>query len=250
MKKTEKSEKPKREDFEYFQDYIIAAYPSLIEDVTQKNGEVVKSIPCGACCPKAWEPILDNLCSSIVWHMEHNRRRIYSKGLHAKFNSFVRGIARRFSNFLYHYVDPDTRKYAPPERQDTIIKWKDRSWVAKFSAKMMGHVCSRFSAPYKLEESDPVKIAQIKEKFGTLRFYYSGGDQWVDGATSFAESLTETVCFDCGTNQDISQNGYYFYCPTCLDRFRERQKESNRKWKKHLEDQKKKRQQQTSSKQK
>jgi hypothetical protein len=35
----------------------------------------------------------------------------------------------------------------------------------------------------------PVQIDQVKEKFGTLRFYYSGGDAEVDGMVKFAEYL-------------------------------------------------------------
>lgn len=43
-----------------------------------------------------------------------------------------------------------------------------------------------------------VKIEQIKEKFGTLRFYYSGGDDFVSGAVWLAESMTSHMCEECG----------------------------------------------------
>jgi hypothetical protein len=48
------------------------------------------------------------------------------------------------------------------------------------------------------EECPQVTVAQIKEKFGTLRFYYDGGDDYVSGAVSLAESLTGHLCEDCG----------------------------------------------------
>lgn len=43
-----------------------------------------------------------------------------------------------------------------------------------------------------------IHIEQIKEKFGGLRFYYSGGDEYVAGAVDFAERLSYSLCQDCG----------------------------------------------------
>lgn len=48
------------------------------------------------------------------------------------------------------------------------------------------------------EACGQVVAIQVKEKFGTLRFYYDGGDQYVRGAVSMAEGLTERVCETCG----------------------------------------------------
>lgn len=47
-------------------------------------------------------------------------------------------------------------------------------------------------------ECPQVVIEQIKEKFGTLRFYYQGGDEFVSGAVWLAESLSAGICEDCG----------------------------------------------------
>lgn len=43
-----------------------------------------------------------------------------------------------------------------------------------------------------------VVVEQIKEKFGSLRFYAQGGDEFTDGAISFAESLSSSMCEECG----------------------------------------------------
>ena len=43
-----------------------------------------------------------------------------------------------------------------------------------------------------------VVVEQVKEKFGTLRFYYSGGDDYIRGVTSLAESMTAVTCEECG----------------------------------------------------
>jgi len=48
---------------------------------------------------------------------------------------------------------------------------------------------------------DPVEqviITQIKEKFGTLRFYYGGGDLYISGLVAMAESMSSVLCEKCG----------------------------------------------------
>jgi hypothetical protein len=44
-----------------------------------------------------------------------------------------------------------------------------------------------------------VTLDQVKEKFGTLRFYYSGGDNTIDGMVAMAESMSGVTCEECGS---------------------------------------------------
>jgi hypothetical protein len=48
-------------------------------------------------------------------------------------------------------------------------------------------------------EVPQVVVAQIKEKFGGLRFYYDGGDDNVRGMVSMAESWANYSCEECGS---------------------------------------------------
>jgi hypothetical protein len=51
----------------------------------------------------------------------------------------------------------------------------------------------------KKEEVCPqVVVMQVKEKFGGLRFYYEGGDDYVHGLVSMAESWADIACEVCG----------------------------------------------------
>lgn len=43
-----------------------------------------------------------------------------------------------------------------------------------------------------------VTVEQIKEKFGGLRFYYQGGDDYIYGLVSMAESWAGIACEECG----------------------------------------------------
>jgi len=43
-----------------------------------------------------------------------------------------------------------------------------------------------------------VTVAQIKEKFGGLRFYYDGGDDQIQGMVTMAEAWASNTCETCG----------------------------------------------------
>jgi hypothetical protein len=43
-----------------------------------------------------------------------------------------------------------------------------------------------------------VVAEQVKEKFGTLRFYYQGGDDYIDGMVRMAEAMSAVTCEKCG----------------------------------------------------
>jgi hypothetical protein len=43
-----------------------------------------------------------------------------------------------------------------------------------------------------------VVVAQVKEKFGGLRFYYDGGDETVHGMVRMAEVWADSSCEKCG----------------------------------------------------
>jgi hypothetical protein len=43
-----------------------------------------------------------------------------------------------------------------------------------------------------------VTVAQIKEKFGGLRFYYDGGDDVINGMVRMAEAWASQTCEECG----------------------------------------------------
>ena len=57
--------------------------------------------------------------------------------------------------------------------------------------------------------SEQVVASQVKEKFGGLRFYYHGGDDYVEAVVDLVERLSEFICELCGTPGHISErNGW------------------------------------------
>jgi hypothetical protein len=54
----------------------------------------------------------------------------------------------------------------------------------------------------------PVKFDQIKEKYGGLRVYFSGGDQYIEGLVSMAEAMSYKVCDVCGNKGEANKQGW------------------------------------------
>ena len=72
-----------------------------------------------------------------------------------------------------------------------------------------------------------VVATQVKEKFGGLRFYYSGGDEFVRGAVAFAGALSQRTCEECGATTDVGQTHRGWIqtlCRKCVTAFKELEK--------------------------
>lgn len=57
-------------------------------------------------------------------------------------------------------------------------------------------------------EYDLPVIVQVKEKFGTLRFYTNGGTDEDDHYIRFAENMTAVTCETCGAPGQARHNGW------------------------------------------
>ena len=85
------------------------------------------------------------------------------------------------------------------------IDWKEKqhNWAVTFNSK---------TKPEEFREVPElipqVTLDQVKEKFGTLRFYYSGGDDYISGLVSMAESMTEVTCEVCGNRGERIGGGW------------------------------------------
>ena len=53
-----------------------------------------------------------------------------------------------------------------------------------------------------------VTVAQIKEKFGGLRFYYDGGDDEISGMVRMAEAWADIACEECGAIGERRSGGW------------------------------------------
>ncbi|WP_156820897.1 hypothetical protein [Dasania marina] len=77
--------------------------------------------------------------------------------------------------------------------------------------KSVTEICQLLS-DYKKETGNQVKVTQIKEKFGSLRFYYRAPKQPAQLYETIEQLclMTEEICAYCGSKGKIKhQDGYY-----------------------------------------
>ena len=72
--------------------------------------------------------------------------------------------------------------------------------------------------PYNIaipDEIPQVVASQVKEKFGTLRFYADGGNERIDGMIRMAEAMSSVTCEVCGNIGSLRNSGGWY--STCCD---------------------------------
>jgi hypothetical protein len=101
------------------------------------------------------------------------------------------------------------------EKYDAFVKQIEERFPKMFTEPYGGFACGEGWWPileslcgqiqhhidWKNKQSEvvpQVTVNQIKEKFGGLRFYYSGGDEYISGLVSMAESWAGHSCETCG----------------------------------------------------
>lgn len=85
--------------------------------------------------------------------------------------------------------------------------------VLKFNAKVNDpdHEWTSLAERKEREVPEPVEqvvAIQVKEKFGGLRFYFNGGDEYIDGIVSMAESMSYRTCEVCGNPGSPTDGGW------------------------------------------
>ena len=83
---------------------------------------------------------------------------------------------------------------------------------------IISSVCYRIKQYEKNKKSDyyTVTFDQIKEKWGGLRIYHSGGDDYVDGVITMAEEMSYKICERCGCPGSPNKQGWIMtLCDKC-----------------------------------
>jgi len=83
---------------------------------------------------------------------------------------------------------------------------------------ILSSVCYRIKQYEKNKKSDyyTVTFDQIKEKWGGLRIYHSGGDDYVDGVITMAEEMSYKICERCGCPGSPNKQGWIMtLCDKC-----------------------------------
>lgn len=76
---------------------------------------------------------------------------------------------------------------------------------------------------YQKDESKKISQVvadQVKEKFGMLCFYYSGGDDIIRGMVKLAVEMSGSICEKCGTTEHVGKTSVWIFtiCKDCYDK--------------------------------
>lgn len=77
---------------------------------------------------------------------------------------------------------------------------------------------------------EPIRITQIKEKFGTLCFYYENGDTYINGMVSMTTQMSSKTCEVCGTMNNVGRTSGGWVKYMCQDCHSKSQRLSDLKW--------------------
>jgi hypothetical protein len=85
--------------------------------------------------------------------------------------------------------------------KDTAMVWTSMIWgfeVGDGWEPIIRRLSEKIEEYNKKHEDNPVIAVQVKEKFGSLRFYVSHYPDEIDGLVDAAEAESERVCEICG----------------------------------------------------
>jgi hypothetical protein len=168
-------------------------------DKFDKQESIVVPMQFGFECGDGWYWLLDHLMGTIKWHIEQENNN-------------------RDRQPRIKWLDSLSWKLRIRTNAKQKLLKSIGEWIWKKQPRGVPHIF--------------IQVDQIKEKFGGLRFYYSGGDDDIDGMVSLAESMSYTICEACGTTENVGSTAGWIYtvCEPC---FKKNERAKNLKWKKH-----------------
>ena len=167
---------------------LCQRYPKMM--VNREKSMQDTCLSWGFECGDGWFNILNQLMSNIQHHIDwkekqHNRATMYNEIAQAGKS----GNTELFADLV-------AKEYA---YQPTISSDYIREQCEKMIKNPLREV------PKIIPQ---VTLDQVKEKFGTLRFYYTGGDDEIRGMVRMAESMSAVTCEECGLPGTQTQGGW------------------------------------------
>ncbi len=197
-----------------FDERMFEKYPNLFE----KNEKGEPYVPCGLYCPTGWQPIVEELFGCIDSYIK-NTHPMKKNPKVKLFYKVYRTIWVPVYKQLKRFFDP----YKGITPSSWNGSWKSYSRERQDEAKLT----SNYRITKKLQDfdwslrktrpeyidDDPIPqlvIDQVKEKFGGLRVYTSGGDKATSGMISFATWLADQTCEETGEKGTLYKKGGWY----------------------------------------
>jgi hypothetical protein len=137
-----------------------------------------------------WFNILDAVCGCIQAHVD------WTQNQHDN--------AIRYNTMAAALVDGDEAPFL------AFYEKMPQDWLVDQRGRILAGGQRPVTEPCK-----QVVAVQVKEKFGTLRFYVNGGDDTTRGMIQMAEAMTAVTCEECGAPGTTGGRGWIrTLCPT------------------------------------
>lgn len=161
---------------------LCEKYPKIFAD--RNKSPMESCLAFGIETGPGWYNIIDQLCHNIQWHIDGTAK--------AREGAVAYNIMRQQASIGNWKLFDEYHDFATLPAQ--IERYKDE--LLKSSARKVFDLVPQ------------VVAAQVKEKFGTLRFYYDGGDSVIEGMVYMAESMSGVTCEVCGAPGITGGRGY------------------------------------------
>ena len=165
-------------------EYLCKVYPKIM---VNRDKDMTETCMCwGFEVGQGWFQILNQLMSNIQHHIDWS---IHNRDIAIAYNEMITQCkAGDYTLFEERYKD---------------IKPENQEWKAKHLKDIIEGDLRTIP-----DVVPQVTLDQVKEKFGTLRFYYSGGDDMIRGMVSMAESMSSVTCEECGKPGTSTSGGW------------------------------------------
>lgn len=164
---------------------LCAKYPDIFKD---RNGDMRETAMCwGFDCGDGWYNIIDSACAAIQNHIHNEHRHV---NFLKKWNKQIQMAHAGDWSFLYEQYKSE----------------KEREWLDEnLEKEKQKYLIELRQVP---EPFPQVVATQVKEKYGTLRFYLSHEDDYISGVVAMAEYLSELTCETCGAPGKTRGSGW------------------------------------------
>lgn len=163
-------------------------YPLIF---AERHGNPIDTAMCwGFECGGGWFTLIDSLCVAIQNHIDATA--VQNKN-DSEYNEMATALkAGDDTLFRKHYQSWIDSKQAFDQKFVEERRWD----VLETAQRHVTAICPQ------------VVALQVKEKYGGLRFYYTGGDDVIEGMVSLAETLSFRTCEICGSPGKPRRDGW------------------------------------------
>jgi hypothetical protein len=161
---------------------LCEKYPKMM---VNRDKSMMETCMCwGFECGDGWFNILDQLMGNIQHHIDWKEKQ-------------------RKGAMDYNYMAAQAKAGNFDLFEETMKALPDNEYKEKRLAEI---VAGDFrEVPNSIPQ---VTLDQVKEKFGTLRFYYTGGDDYIRGMVTMAEAMSGVICEECGNPGETKGQGW------------------------------------------